>query len=331
MKIPGILNSRRGRALAMLAAGVLLATMVEPAPAPPAGPPARSFVDARPVALDAGDPGRRRVGALIFLRGWALTSDEPRFGGISAMQVEGRRVTAISDAGTLLSFDLPSVTGRRPLQVRPLPQSGDVDKAGRDTEAMLLRGETAWIAFERQNAVFRFRRRDWRPAAAAQPAAMRHWRGNSGPEALVRLADGRFLVFAEGRDNDELYSDVALFAGDPAAAATRAVALRYRRLPGYRVTDAALLPDGRLLILNRRFSWLGGISARLVVARTDRLRAGAIVEGREIAALAAPLIVDNMEALAVTRERGRTIVRLASDDNFMALQQTLLLEFALEE
>ena len=80
-----------------------------------------------------------------------------------------------------------------------------------------------------------------------------------------------------------------------------------------------------------RFSWTGGFSARLATAETSGLRAGAIVEPREIAALAAPLTVDNMEALSVTRERGRTIVRLASDDNFMALQRTLLLEFALEE
>jgi hypothetical protein len=38
-----------------------------------------------------------------------------------------------------------------------------------------------------------------------------------------------------------------------------------------------------------------------------------------------------MEALSVMREQGRTIVRLASDDNFLRIQRTLLLEFALLE
>ena len=44
-----------------------------------------------------------------------------------------------------------------------------------------------------------------------------------------------------------------------------------------------------------------------------------------------PRPVDNMEALAVSREGGRTIVRIASDDNYLALQRTLLLEFELDE
>ena len=45
--------------------------------------------------------------------------------------------------------------------------------------------------------------------------------------------------------------------------------------------------------------------------------------------LRAPAAIDNMEALSVTRERGRTILWIASDDNFSPLQRTLLLKFAL--
>ena len=44
------------------------------------------------------------------------------------------------------------------------------------------------------------------------------------------------------------------------------------------------------------------------------------------------LPVDNMEALSVTREGDRTIVWIASDDNFNPLlQRTLLMKFALAE
>ena len=92
-----------------------------------------------------------------------------------------------------------------------------------------------------------------------------------------------------------------------------------------------MLPDGRLLILNRRFGWLGGMSAGWRWRKRPRCAPARPSRRGEIAALAAPLTVDNMEALSVTRERGRTIVWLASDDNFMPLQRTLLLEFALEE
>jgi hypothetical protein len=38
-----------------------------------------------------------------------------------------------------------------------------------------------------------------------------------------------------------------------------------------------------------------------------------------------------MEALSVTQENKRTIIWLASDDNFIPLQRTLLLKFELRE
>ena len=328
MKLAGFLNSPK-RSLFLLAALPILATFVPAPPLPPAPGPAVAILTAVPVPLDAEDPARRSVGPLRYRRGWSLDSDDPRFGGISAMQVVGRRVIAVSDAGNLFEFDLPETRTSR-VRIVPLP-NGAGDKSGRDTEAMLVRGGQAWIAFERRNAVARFRRSGWRPEAMAAPPAMRGWRGNSGAEAMARLADGRFLIFSEGRSGDSTFSPVALFRGDPALRGTPAAVLRYRRLRGFRITDAALLPDGRLLTLNRRVSWLGSVSVRLAISGTGRLRAGATIAPTQIAELRAPLTVDNMEALSVTAEDGRTIVRIASDDNFMAMQRTLLLEFELVE
>ena len=81
---------------------LLLATPLRPGP-PVARPgSATARLHLAPVPLDRANPARDRVGDLVFLGGWALASDDPRFGGISAMHVEAGRVTAISDAGTLL-------------------------------------------------------------------------------------------------------------------------------------------------------------------------------------------------------------------------------------
>jgi hypothetical protein len=102
-------------------------------------------------------------------------------------------------------------------------------------------------------------------------------------------------------------------------------------VPGYRVSDATLLPDGRLLILNRRFEWLEGFSLVVTIADARGLRPGDTIESREIARLQPPLTIDNMEGVSVAVENGRTIVWLVSDDNFSPLQQTLLLKFALIE
>jgi len=192
-------------------------------------------------------------------------------------------------------------------------------------------GPYFWIGFERHNMIWRFRRADLGAEAAARPTAMRRWPNNSGPEGMARLVDGRFIIFAEGRDNDAAFSDVLLFDGDPALTATRTARLRYRRIPGYRVTDATTLPDGRLVVLNRRISQYVRVSAMIVIADAGGLREGTIIEPRELAALRAPLTVDNMEAVSVTVENGRTILWIASDDNFFPLQRTLLLKFALAE
>ena len=334
MNAAGIPNGpllwRALRILFLVGAFLLLATIVTPNPPLPPGGPVRSVVTATAVMLDGDDGGRRRVGDLVFRRGWTLTSPDRRFGGLSAMHVEGGEVTAISDSGVLFRFPLPRAAGPLPLRVAPLPGSRGAAKRDQDTEAMVVRGDRMWLAFEARNGIARLHRRDLREEALAQPEAMRRWRRNKGPEAMVRLADGRFLLLAEGPDDASVFSDALLFRGDPAEAGTAAAPLRYRRPPGYRVTDAALLPDGRLLVLHRRFRWLEGISAKLAIVDLAGLRSSAILEPREIAALRAPLTVDNMEALSVAREGGRTIVRIASDDNHMTLQRTLLLEFALE-
>ena len=334
MKIAEILNGTRRNApsrIALLICVLLfLGTFVPPAPPPPSGAPAEAFLYAEPVPLEEDAPGRRRIGDLVYLGGWHLRSSDRRFGGISAMQIEEDQVTAISDAGTVLQFPLPTRAGPGRIRVTPLPRAHGNDKSSLDTESLQIDGAQAWIGFERLNAILRYRREGWSRESMARPVPMRRWRANNGPEAMVRFPDGRFLVFAEGR-RDDPFSPAILFEGDPALAGTSYRMMRYRRPEGFRPTDAALLPDGRLLVLNRRLGWLEGISAKLVMVEAAALRSGTTLAGREVATLRSPMTVDNMEALAVTREGGRTIVRIASDDNFMALQRTLLLEFALVE
>jgi hypothetical protein len=175
MKTGSFLNRRTGKAAALAFAALLLATMIRPDPPAPDPGPARSFLVAVPVPLDPADPGRRQVGALVFRRGWHLTSDEPRFGGVSAMDVSDGQVTAVSDAGTLFEFALPTSAAPIPLRVQPL--AGGRNKSARDIEAMLVDDRHVWVAFERRNAVVRFRRRDWRPQQSAQPPPMQGWRG----------------------------------------------------------------------------------------------------------------------------------------------------------
>lgn len=330
MKLGGF-PERIWRPLALLAIFPLLATIVPARPAPPLPGPGEAALVYTPIPLDASDPARREVGRLHFLGGWELSSPDARLGGISGLRVENGTATAVSDVGMILTFPLPGASPAPRVHFQPLEQGPGTSRRriNRDSEGLAIDGGRLWVSFERHNAVWRYDRASLAAQAGARPLPMRRWPGNSGAETLVRLADGRFLTIAEGWDNGAPFSQAVLFAGDPAEAATPSARVRYRRVAGYRPTDAALLPDGRLLILNRRFAWLR-FAATLVVADVSRLAAGGTIEGQEVATLESPLAIDNMEGLSVTQENGRTIVWIASDNDFMRiLRRSLLLKFEL--
>jgi hypothetical protein len=304
---------------------VFLGTFAPPRTTPPDPPPPVTLVRFVPVEAPPGGT----TGRLRFLGGWEATSNDWRFGGLSAMHVEGGEALAFSDSGWMIRFPLPGGAGEVSGSISALPEGpgSAVRKEDRDIESLAVHGPFAWLAFERRNIVARHVLADWRSDAAESPPSMENWDANRGAEAMVRLPDGRFLLVAEGEGR---VSDALLFLGDPAVEGTRAVPMRYKPPAGFRATDAAMLPDGRILFLNRRLSWLGGFPAILTVAHLPEPRRNRTIEGEEVARLRSPFPVDNMEALSVTREEGRTIVWMASDDNYNPLQRTLILKFALE-
>jgi hypothetical protein len=316
------------RIVAALAFWLLLATFSPFGPVREDPVPARTLLRFVPLPLDPDSPGRRTIGRLEYLAGWHVTSNDPRFGGLSAIHVGPEGVTAMSDTGSLIRFPIPGSAGSPNIVRLPAGPGSGTRKSDRDAESLVVHGGRAWIGFERSNAVWRYRRGDWRAEGWAAPPAMRRWRGNRGSEAMIRLTGGRFLIFSEGGGGD---SPLLLFDGDPSARGTTSVAMRYRPPEGYRITDAALLPGGGILLLNRRVALLEGFSATISLVAAPDLNAGALLVGKEIAALRRPLTVDNLEAMSVTREGGRTIVWIASDDNFNPLQRTLLLKFALRD
>jgi hypothetical protein len=313
----------------LLAALVLLGTFAPLSLQRRDPPPAVSLVHFEPVPLEEGAPDARRLGQLTFLGGWVLTSNDARFGGISALHVEAGAALALSDAGWRIQVPLPPAPGPVRAEIAMIEQGPgpEDDKENRDVESMAVAGAALWVGYEQANAIWRYDRRDFAARGSAAPPAMAQWNGNRGAEAMVRLADGRFLVFDEGDGGD---SEALLFAGDPAEPGTPVLRLRYRPPAGYRITDAALLPDGRLALLHRRVGLFDGFTAKLTLARLPIAAEGALIAGEEAATFDGAVTRDNFEALSVTRENGRTILWIASDDNYNALQRTLLMKFALD-
>jgi hypothetical protein len=313
----------------ILAATALAASLV----AAPHVPPPAPTITADAVPLDPTDPARTRVGGLRYLGGWVLRSNDDRFGGISSMAVRGGAVSALSDAGTTIAFRIAADGRVTDARIAPLPDGpGEVaSKASRDSESMQRDAEgRIWVGFEGANAIWRYAPDFARAERHAAPAAMRNWPKNGGAEAMVRLADGRFIVFSEEKPGPAGSTEALLFAGDPTKPGMTAVRIGYRAPAGYRVTDAAALPDGRVVLLNRRFTLLEGVSAVVTIVDPRTIARDRVLAPQIVARLAAPITVDNMEALSVEREAGRPILWIASDDNFSGLQRTLLMKFALE-
>jgi hypothetical protein len=320
------------RALLILAASPLLATFAPLSLSTTPALPTLTTLAFQPLPLDRKDPARRTIGKLDYLSGWAISSNDRRFGGISAMHVDGQEVIALSDAGSVIRFPLP---GRRApaADIFPVPSGpgASAKKDDRDVEAMAVHKQMLWLAFEGANEIWRYSRGAWKGRSSAAPPAMKDWPLNGGSEAMLRLADGRFLVFREGKAAPDGTSEAILFDGDPADPKTASAAVRYRPPTGYRITDAATLPDGRLVFLNRRFGLPEAFTAKLTLAPKPEAGAIELLSGEEIAHLELPLPVDNMEALSVTREGGRVILWIASDDNLNPIQRTILLKLALRE
>jgi hypothetical protein len=291
-----------------------------------------------PVPLDPTNPAQRRAGALTYLGGVRLSSSDPAFGGFSEMTVVGDRFTLLSDAGNVVRFRMGPDWHPTELSFGDLPggPGTGASKLDRDSESMTRDPATGkiWVGFEGANAIWRYDASLTHVEAGVAPAAMRDWDSNGGAESMVRLHDGGFIVIAETTrppGSPRQHARIALrFTGDPTDKASRAFAFIYVPPEGYDPSDMTELPDGRLLVLNRRVTIREWFSARLVLLDPRAIRPGARVSGSEIATIAAPMTRDNFEALGVTQEGGATILWIATDDNLEPFEQSLLMKFRLD-
>ncbi|UVO55363.1 esterase-like activity of phytase family protein [Sphingomonas sp. SUN039] len=285
-----------------------------------------------PVTLQPDDPARTRAGQLTLLAGWKLTSRSHQFGSWSALSIDGDRITAIGDYGSVLRFRLTSFGRAVEARIDPLPGGcgRQDDKRQRDSESLSRDRSGWWIGYEVDNRLCKVTPDFTRTLSLVRPPAMAKWNRVNGAEAMVRLNDGRLLVFAEDAPKGMALRPLLVFSGDPDSPATPVVARSYIPPAGYSPTDAAQLPDGRVLVLNRRFGIAERFTSVLTVFDPAVLDSAAPVASTPVAVLAPPTLHDNFEGLAVTVEDGRPIVWMISDDNFMSWQGTYLLKFALD-
>lgn len=313
-----------------MAACTLAMSVPQPAWAPPIE------IRARAVPLDAQDPTRDAIGKLRYRGGLALSSSEERFGGFSGLAVseDGKRLLAISDKGFRLAAalvygaegnlagiaagELDSLAGPTG---RPLSLSAEID-----AEAMAVgpAGEIV-IAFERDHRLWRYLPGNPLPEPLPSPPGLERAPRNHGLESLTFLEDGRLLAITEGLSRGG--RTVGWVSDEDGWSA-----LTYFVEGGFEPTDAAHLPSGDVIVLERYFAVRGGLAVRVRRIAKATIVPGAEIKGELLAEFRPPITIDNMEGISARRdERGRTLIYMIADDNYNPLQRTLLLMFELTE
>lgn len=281
-----------------------------------------------------------RYGALVFRGGLELKSTNPLFGGLSGIEVgaDGAFV-AVSDQGSFVAGklalndagDLVGVTDARIGLMRD--ERGDplADKVSGDAEdiARLTDGRYA-VSFEQRHRIWIYdlAGKGALAAALAGPATPQDMADNEGLEALTQAPNGDLVAGREFTANRKPPAEIyrlSLARGQTVTGAAQVTA-------DYGLVALRVLPGGDLVALERFFMPI--IGSRTVLRRyaaAGLTGAAPSLTGPELAALRAPLALDNFEGLAVApRADGGTRLYILSDDNFNPAQRTLLYAFDLE-
>lgn len=287
-----------------------------------------------------------RFGKLIFLGGLEILASDRKVGGLSGLISldGGEGFLAVTDNGHWVAGRVEQTAEGKPLglaDVRYAPLRGADGKTldarwGHDTEALTLDGSGLYVTAETRNAVYHY---PWPLTSGhermigevALPEDIRALPRNAGLESLAAAPEdspfaGNLIAIAESAPSD--LHDLTGFVLGPGG--TERFTLR--RHDRFDATDAAFLPNGDLLVMERRFNLRDLIGMRLRRIAAAELKADALIEGELLLEADFNTQIDNMEGLAVHQtEAGDTILTLVSDDNRSILQRTLFLRFRLEE
>jgi hypothetical protein len=293
---------------------------------------------------DTRDRSHVRFGSLEYRSGLILTSRFRGFGGLSGLRLDakGERFIAISDKGSWFTgrivYNGREMTGLDDVEASPMlgPDGEPITARGWfDSESIALDGSMVYVGLERVNQLLRFDFAKGFTRASGEvvplPPAARKLPFNKGLEALVMVPKGfalagTLLAISE-RGLDAQGNILAFLVGGKTPGQ-----FTVRRTDNFDVSDAVLLRSGDLLLLERKFSLLGGIGIRIRRIALASVAPGAVIDGPSIFNADLGNEIDNMEGIdAHVTQDGETVLTLVSDDNFSMIQRNLLLQFTLVE
>lgn len=254
----------------------------------------------------------------------------PWFGGLSGIEVlpDGSQALIVTDKGTLIVVDLmrqaDHLTGLGLRSYLPLKHSNGNPLRGkmRDAEGLAVHttGE-AFVTFEQQHRLAHLdpitQLTDPLPGAEA----FDRFPNNAGLEALAIHPDGRLFMLSEDAEDDNAAIPLYVLDYD------RWLILgQIPRDPIFSPVGADFDARGQLYLLERGTSLLGFRS------RIRQIDVSTTPPTERTLLTTAPGFFDNLEGLSTWIDsQGRTRLTLVSDDNFLPVQKTQIVEFIVNE
>lgn len=286
-----------------------------------------------------------QFGSLEFLGGLEMVSSRALFGSLSSIRFrqDQKHFVVVLDTGQWLTGSIERdvkgrLSGLSNVEITPMKNSAGRSLEGKgymDAEGLALDGDRILVSFEQEHRVDVYPDPGFAQSRAIAtlpiliPRKMLSY--NRGIETIAvapassPLKGGVVIVSERGLDRDG--NRLAAILSGPLKGQF-AVA----RDGSFDVTDGAFLPNGDLLLLERRFNMAEGIGMRLRRIKGADIRPGAVVDGELLLEGDFNSQIDNMEGLDTFQAAdGTTHLILISDDNHSILQRNLMLEFRLSD
>ncbi|WP_087000375.1 esterase-like activity of phytase family protein [Rhizobium sullae] len=286
-----------------------------------------------------------KFGPLEFLGGLEMVSGNPLFGSWSSIRFrpDGKHFVGVLDTGHWLTGSIErdqqdKLSGVSGVGIAPMRNGSGRTFEGKghmDAEGLALKGDQVLVSFEQDHRVEVYPDPGFETSSSVASipllVPMRSLRGGRGFETLAAappesaLKGATVIISEESRDRGGNVHGAIL---DGPLKGRFAVTHNGDFDP----TDGAFLPDGDLLLLERRFNIANGIGMRIRRIAAAEIRPDAVVDGKILLTADFGYQIDNMEGLdAFQAPDGSTHVIIVSDDNHSILERNLMLEFRLTE
>lgn len=268
---------------------------------------------------------------LDYISTYVWRDNDPRFGGFSGIEIteDGNKFYVVSDRANLLWGSIERDASGRIRHMNIAGRTHLKDSDGKELEEGYLGDSEGiavdddgqiWISFEGLNRVVLHSDVDAPGQPLPRPPMLKELKINRGLESLAVHPDGSIFTMPEvGMKPDGLLPVLRFRDGQW----QQPFDIIYDR--NWQVVGADFGPDGWFYLLERGFHGVLGFSSR--VRRFQFSDDGVTAE--ETLLETSPLQYDNLEGISVWEDAQGIRLTMISDDNFLFVQRTELVEYRL--